>query len=220
MTNARADAKQEMSELVKRRTDISIALANLEKQIYNFETTYLEEAMEHGGNVIRVEFNKNFYPFGKLLDSVNGSASSASAVSSSSSFFSSSANAKQKKAPKQQFTEMDRIFSLSSVTSPISSRLLELGTGIASSTEGGNPPNGGLPKEHFLVNGDKSLGRSSHSVRSYHQQPRKESSQDELLMAEEPRSDDDERTAEAAAEGAAVGRRGPTPKRRRTFVEH
>uniref|UniRef100_A0A914I1L1 Chromatin modification-related protein MEAF6 n=1 Tax=Globodera rostochiensis TaxID=31243 RepID=A0A914I1L1_GLORO len=190
MTNARADAKREMLELIKRRTDVSITLANLEKQIYNFETTYLEEAMEHGGNVIR--------GFSKLLESVNGAAGSVSAVSSASNIFvSTSSNSKQKKVPKQQFTEMDRIFSLSSITSPISSRLLELGTGIVSSADA-NASNG-LPRDNFLVNGDKTLGRSSHSARSSQQRPRKESSQEDLT-AGEPSDEDKMETADMRKE--------------------
>ncbi|KAF7639928.1 hypothetical protein Mgra_00000367 [Meloidogyne graminicola] len=144
------DAKQEMSELIKRRSEVLQKLSNLEKQIYNFETTYLEESSENG-NIIK--------GFNKLLESA------ISGISSGAALNLVSGHSKGRRPPKRHFDEADRFFSLSSVTSPVS---LSLNLNSAEGLVDESLQNG-IQQKNILTNGDKHF-KSNLNTRSHDQQ--------------------------------------------------
>ncbi|CAO2821607.1 unnamed protein product [Amaranthus hypochondriacus] len=109
-----------LASLLSKREKLQDELRNIEKQVFELETTYLQDSNQ----------------FGHVLKGFEGFLSSSK----------STANLKRSR----RFQPEDRIFSLSSVTSPVVEEQTDVGSGRS---KGGNlPSNGqGKPKKGRLT---------------------------------------------------------------------
>lgn len=99
MSKDSQEIRKELTALIERRQNLQEALSQLETQIYNFETTYLDETSEYG-NIFK---GWNRYALTAPLQK--------------------SASMKlEKKSNRKTVRDSDRLFSSSSVSSPLSKR--------------------------------------------------------------------------------------------------
>ncbi|GMR53390.1 hypothetical protein PMAYCL1PPCAC_23585 [Pristionchus mayeri] len=99
MTKDQQEIRKELTALIERRQTLQEALGQLETQIYNFETTYLDETSEYG-NIFK---GWNRYALAAPLSKTT-------------------AIKLEKKSNKKGVKDSDRLFSSSSVSSPLSRR--------------------------------------------------------------------------------------------------
>ncbi|KAF8367490.1 hypothetical protein PRIPAC_85319 [Pristionchus pacificus] len=116
MTKDSQEIRKELTSLLEKRHELKESLSSLEQQIFNFETTYLDETSEYG-NIFK---GWNRYALAAPLNK--------------------NASLKLEKKARKAVKDTDRLFSSSSVSSPLSKR-----QGTAQSSNGSIPSTSRTP---------------------------------------------------------------------------